>query len=369
MEKIKSSKVEVRKPEEMSIIRDNNTLRIYNGSVSIDRYLEPTKNYELNWDAGGCKLDIVEGFAFPEKLYDVEEKFRKQILRTFRAQNRNVGVLYEGYKGQGKTINAKLLCREANLPVILINNRIPQQVDFVQFINSLKTDLIVYIDEFEKLFPQTYTSNQQDGFHSQESFLGFMDGAIGGKYKRLFVLTTNDNVNDKLINRPSRVRYYRRYSQMDPKVYDMIIEDKLVNKQHEKDLRENLTTFDCTVDLLTTVIEEINIHDMSYSSFKDVFNHKPNVYRYERYSQDKMGRWTLKDRFETSRKIERTDTTIAGNYNARVIDIKDDCIIYKVDEWKVKNEGTEEETEEMEEVIYKLVEINTGLYRGAASAY
>jgi len=358
MEKVKSADIEVRKPEEMSIVRDNRTLTIYDGSIQIDRFLEPI-NYELSTGID-CNLNIVEPFSFPAKMYDIDKTFREQILRTFHNQNRNVGVLYEGYKGMGKSVDAKLLCKEANLPVVLITSRIPQQIDFVSFINGLKTDLVVFIDEFEKLFPHTYQSDQQDGFHSQESFLGFMDGAIGNKYKRLFVLTTNDQVNDKLINRPSRVRYYKRYNQMNEEVYNMIIEDKLINKKFEQDLRDNLTVFDCTVDLLTTIIEEMNIHNIPYSQFKQIFNHKPNLYRYERWVQDKTGRWQFLDFFDTSRKIERDDTNINGAYHCRIIDVKDDYIIYTTFE---NTKSEEEDTWEKVEKTYKLKEINSNFHK------
>jgi hypothetical protein len=359
MEKIQTRNVEVRQPERMSIVRDNRRLKIYEGSVSIDHFLENGKIYELNYDTGGCVLDICEDFTFPEKLYDVEIDFRSQVITTLKSQPRNVGVLLEGYKGQGKTVNAKLLCQEANLPIIMITQRIPQQVDFVQFINNLKTDLVIFIDEFEKLFPQTYQSEAQDGFHSQQSFLTFMDGAFGSKYKRLFILTTNDPVNDKMINRPSRIRYYRRYSQMDPKVYNMVINDKLINKEFEEDLKKNLTEFDCTVDLLTTVIDEINIHNKPYSAFKSIFNHKPNIFKYEQYKQDATGRWQLTETFETSRKIEREDRTINGAYNCVIFDMKDDYIYYRATEWETIHEGTDKEDEVKKETVYRLREINS----------
>ena len=97
MEKVKSSNVEVRQAEEMSIVRDNKRLRVYQGSVSIDRFLVPGEIYEFNYDSGGCLLDICEDFSFPDKIYDLEKIDREQILKTFKSQNKNVGVLYEGY--------------------------------------------------------------------------------------------------------------------------------------------------------------------------------------------------------------------------------------------------------------------------------
>jgi hypothetical protein len=352
---VETKKIEVkgkRKQDDMVIIRDGRTLHVYGGSIKIDNKLEPG-NYKLNYNAKGlCSLEMMPRFTFPEKIYDIEQDFRNQVLTTFYHGDRNVGVLSEGYKGTGKTMNSKLLCVESELPVIMITERIPSGVDFIGYINALKTDVVIFIDEFEKLFPPNYSSSTE-GFHSQESFLTYMDGAMNSEYKKLFILTSNEPVNDKLYSRPSRVRYYKRYNQMEESVYDMIIKDKLVNKDFEEDLRENLTLFECTIDLLTVIIEEINIHNRPYSSFKDYFNHKPSFLKYER---DELinGKWVYKDRFEARARITKDTTCINHEYGVRIMDIKGDFIYYKIDE--DREDSSTGETKEVE-VFYRLREI------------
>lgn len=294
----------------MTIIKDGRVHMFYEGSIEVIHHLEPG-NYEFSMGKVLC-LESMGKFGFPGKLYDIEKPFRDQVLKTFRAHPGNTGVLLQGYKGQGKTICAKLLAQESNLPVVLIASRIPIGVDFVSFINSLKTDLVVFVDEFEKLFPPSY-SNSSEGYHPQDSFLGFMDGAISSKYKRLFILTTNDSVNDKFMNRPSRIRYFKKYEFMDEKVYDMIIEDKLENKKFEADLRDNVYHTDCTIDLLCSIIDEINIQEMPYSSFKQWFNHKSESMTYDIFEYvAKTKEWKFVESTDSERPIVRGNNNIGG---------------------------------------------------------
>lgn len=203
---------------------------------------------------------------------------------------RNTGVLLDGEKGFGKSVMAKQLAIQANLPVIMITKSIPVKYDFLAFLNNIKQEFVLFIDEFEKIFPNGNSHLDDDDDNkknspSQHVFLSYLDGSTSNEFKKLVLLTTNTPIDDKFINRPSRIKFYKEYVSMSEDMYDMIIENKLINKEYKNDLLENLPLIECSPDLLTSIIDEINKLEMPYSKFKEYFNHKQQQYRYNIYKQ------------------------------------------------------------------------------------
>jgi hypothetical protein len=344
----------------MNIVKNGRSFRFFN-EIEILKEL-PVANYELVWDPfGNCSLEKITAFSFPEKVYDIEEGFREQVLTTFNAIDKNVGVLLEGYKGQGKSLTAKKLCVESQVPVILITKPIPTSVNFVSFLNDIHTNYVLFIDEFEKIFKDPIQSSNQDQIrnHTQDIFLSFMDGAISSGYKKMFLLTTNSPIGDKFVNRPSRIRYYKKYEFMASKLFDIVMEDKLVSKDFETDLRDNLPLIDCTIDLLSTIIEEINLHNKPYSAFKDFFNHKPKKVTYSRYKFDPVKKtFDYKDSIEETRELTRESLYIGGNHQTQVLKVEDGYIFYKAKEYVVTAKSDDDEDDDpkasYQDVIYRL---------------
>lgn len=107
---------------------------------------------------GGSRLGlvrIVDKFSFDFKIYDLgTEDIMQKILKTWNSPifvnvNKNLGVIFNGLKGTGKTIASKILSNRMNLPVVII----PSAMDNLQsFIQSLNFECVVLIDEAEKTF-------------------------------------------------------------------------------------------------------------------------------------------------------------------------------------------------------------------------
>ena len=115
----------------MNILENNGRYTFYN-SLDIKSELD-IKNYLFNFDAfGNCFLENLENFKLPEKVYDIDKELRFLVKKSFEHNPTNLGVLLMGNKGQGKSFTAKLLCRDMNLPIVVINKSIPN------FINSFK---------------------------------------------------------------------------------------------------------------------------------------------------------------------------------------------------------------------------------------
>lgn len=339
-------------PGKMTIIEMSGDLHLFTGVIGHHTELELGRVYSLNMGRS-ITLSIKPDLELPKKIYDFNQSFRNQVLTTLRSTetaNMSLGVLLEGYKGQGKSLEAMMLAKETGLPIIMINSPIPREYDFTGFLNGIQQDHVLLIDEFEKLFPKNSNLEKEGAFHSQDSFLSFMSGTTAPKHKRLIILTTNDEIGDKFINRPSRIRYYKKYNFMSKQVFNAILDDKLIHQHHRKDLEENIDVASCTIDLLNTIIEEINIHDMPYTEFKDFFNHKERDTLYSRFIRLSDGSWRYVDEVSSKREITMDNQEIiqnvTGHYGAKIIKMEDNLIFYTVVEWVTAPGKTEDDDDE-----------------------
>jgi hypothetical protein len=203
---------------------------------------------------------VQDNFVFPYKVYGIETDFINRVCKSWHNTTGNFGVLLNGLKGTGKTVTAEIIANELNLPVIIVSFHSEK---LVSFLNDIQQDVIVFVDEFEKIY---------DGY--ENTLLTIMDGALKTKHRIFFLLTTNDLIVDRnLLQRPSRVRYVKSFSDLTLPVIMEIVNDKLEHK-HLYDAVVNFISQlpIITMDLVKSVIEEVNIHDEDPSIFKEVFN-------------------------------------------------------------------------------------------------
>lgn len=209
---------------------------------------------------------IGEKFKFDFKIYDLGiDDFLKRILDTwnsgfFRKTNKNLGIIYNGVKGTGKTIAAKILCNEVNIPTIIINHRFKGILEFIQ---SIDFECIVLIDEAEKVF-------QNSDEEASSDLLRMIDGVYSNS-RKIFILTTNElRINDNLISRPSRIRYVKEFDGVTDLAITQLIKDKLVDKSLEDKVREDISNllFN-SIDIIENIISEYNIHG---NTIKGTFN-------------------------------------------------------------------------------------------------
>jgi len=237
--------------------------------------------YNLCWDVKkDCFfLSLIQPeFQFNMvKLYNFDDGFVNHVTKTYENTNGNMGVLLSGIKGCGKTVSAKQICRKLKLPVILIPrgdwNGMPS------FFSEIKQDLILFIDEFEKTFDTTV---------KQERLLSLMDGAYSDKYRRLFLLTTNTmEISTNLLQRPGRVRYVKKYAQLELNVIEEVINDRLKYPEFKSSLLQFFAGLSLlTIDVVTALIDEVNIHKMGPESFGAFFNVIPGFSNFSCYKID-----------------------------------------------------------------------------------
>lgn len=222
---------------------------------------------------------IADNFHFGFKLYGLDNRLITHVIDTYYKQpvKRNLGVLLNGAKGTGKTVTAKVLSNELGLPVILCERPYPGLSNFLASINQ---DCIFFFDEFEKNFRMKCDDGEDC---AGEDLLSIMDGVYNANHCHVFLLTTNElKVNDNLISRPSRIRYLKSFGDvLDKKILEEFIDDNLNYPEYKDEIMEFIDTLTmATIDIVKSIVEEVNIHNCGIASFKDFFNVKEAVYNY-----------------------------------------------------------------------------------------
>lgn len=329
----------------MNLIKIGNNIRCFTDDVGSYK-LEPGKVYSLAFDMGGAKLVFADSFNEPEDFFYEDEGFHRFILKSFNELKANLGVCLQGVKGQGKSVSAKKLAMVSGLPIITITGPVSTDNDFITFLNSIPQDYVLLIDEFEKIF-KTKESEESDN-HSQNAFLSFLDGASFSANKKLFIITCNEGINEYLLNRPGRIRYLKRYDYISNGFFNYLIDKLLVYPEYKADLVENLHIRDTTVDLLKSIIKDINIHNVPYSTFKSFFNYRESILHYQRYVQNEAGIFEFDQLIETNKEINRQN--LGGYYEAVVLSSTENEIVIRCQVYC-------DETEKYVKKVYKIMKM------------
>lgn len=192
----------------------------------------------------------------PAKVYGHNSKITDKILSAFDSEvGRTTGVMLQGAKGTGKTLTATEVCIRAverGQPVLSISSAFGGD-DFIEFMNKITQPVVVFVDEFEKVY---------DSQKSLNNLLVLLDGAI--KTHKLFVLTSNTNMEKEngmefLTNRPSRIKYIFNYGTMEENVLLEYLDDNLKVEDYREDIlaiRRSFKLF--TIDILKAIVSEVN---------------------------------------------------------------------------------------------------------------
>lgn len=242
----------------------------------------PKKVFNMRFDPDRHEIyleEFADEFHFDFKIYGMESKLIEHIMKTFESTTSNLGMLFNGIKGTGKTVTAKIIANRTNLPVILVNAPFP---GLAEFIAKISCPCVLFFDEFEKNFD---TDHKED-----KDLLSIMDGVFNSPHRRVFILTTNKlYVNENLLGRPSRIRYRKSFGNLSPEVIQEYLNDNLKNEKFAPEILEFIDTLSIsTIDILKSIVDEVNIHDTSVNDFKSFLNVEQAKYSYmtELYRED-----------------------------------------------------------------------------------
>lgn len=232
-------------------IQDGNTFM--KGSATTKAHPEglPKGIYEVKESMIGYYLNrLGDSFIFNYKLYGINNEFIEHFIKTYNNTTGNLGVLFNGIKGTGKTVTAEELCNRLKLPVIIVKS-CKGEDNMLEFLaTQINFDCIFFFDEYEKEFKES------------SSVLSFMDGVHNSQYRKIFLLTTNElEINDNLLGRPSRIRYVRSFGNLPEETTLELLNDILIDKDAIEPVLDLIRQMQIvTVDLVKALAQEVNIH-------------------------------------------------------------------------------------------------------------
>lgn len=232
-------------------IQDGNTFM--KGSATTKAHPEglPKGIYEVRESMVGYYLNkLGDSFVFNYKLYGINNEFIDHFIKTYNNTTGNLGVLFNGIKGTGKTVTAEELCNQLGLPVIIVKS-CKDADDMLKFLaTQINFDCIFFFDEYEKEFKES------------SSVLSFMDGVHNSQYRKVFLLTTNElEINNNLLGRPSRIRYVRSFGNLPEETTLELLKDILIDKSAIEPVLDLIRQMQIiTVDLVKALAQEVNIH-------------------------------------------------------------------------------------------------------------
>ena len=173
----------------------------------LDYDLISGKVYDLNWDRMYDTYILTENgeLNLPKKIYELKKDvtFKKRVLNYFsNSSTQTTGIMLAGTKGTGKTLLAKVLAKDSELPIIVVNSNYPSS-RLNAFFKEFQTPVCILFDEVEK----NWDTNRM---------LEFLDG-VQATAKKLVIMTCNNlnKVSEYMQDRCSRVRYLRKYTEYD----------------------------------------------------------------------------------------------------------------------------------------------------------
>ena len=233
----------------------------------------PAGIYNLELTMFGWKLfKFADNFVFPYKLYNLENEFVDYVLKTYENTIGNLGILLNGTKGTGKTVTAKVLANRLNLPVIVLKSMGDRNQSMIEYLSSLNCDCVLFMDEFEKNFKE-----------EDSTVLQIMDGVYNSNHRKIFLLTTNNmSINENLVGRPSRIRYVKHFGNLSMDTVNEYLDDVLECEEAREEILEYIDSLTIsTIDILKTIVNEVNIHGMEgLRRAKNYFNVQTNEYHY-----------------------------------------------------------------------------------------
>lgn len=245
-------------------LQQGNEYRIGPDSMHV-RDMLPVGVFHIAEDPRTDELSLVyqsDSFTLPEKIYGMETDFIDHVIKTYKATERNLGVMLTGYQGTGKTLTGKILANKLHLPVIVVDHPYRKLTDFL---NAIPHECIIFFDEFEKVYNKEETT----------TLLSCIDGAKTNDVQKVFILTTNSlDIDSNFFSRPSRIRYKKEFYSIPKSVIEAYCKDHLQNQEALNVILTYCAVIEImTMDILASLVDEMNIHpDMTPKDLRLIFN-------------------------------------------------------------------------------------------------
>lgn len=233
----------------------------------LDYELESGKVYTLEIDKWSDEITfkVAPDFSMPKTIYETKEdkRFVSKVLNYFnKSTEGTTGVMLSGLKGSGKTVTAKNIALQSDLPIILIDKGFRPSLLIKLFNLMSNIDACFMFDEIDKLGED----------YDDDYLLKILDGA-NSSGRKLVLCTCNDadNINEYLIDRCSRIRYWREFDELSTSMIQSILEDKLNDKTEIKPLTDFIVENFAVIsfDNIASFVDEVN--EYPEATFEELF--------------------------------------------------------------------------------------------------
>lgn len=222
-------------------------------SIDVDRYTD------------AISLEETSSLSLPSKVYCTQrdERFIDKVINSYNlSESGFTGVMLAGLKGSGKTVMAKVIANKSGLPIINIDKNIRPYIlrNLVEKLGD--TSVCFLFDELDKVLAD----------YDDSVLLQVLDGSdTKGKHMILFTCNDDDEISEYLIDRCSRIRYWRKFDEMSPSLIMEVLNDKLNDKKEVKSLTDFIKdNFEvCSFDNIASFVKEAN--DYPTTTFEELF--------------------------------------------------------------------------------------------------
>ena len=217
------------------------------------KFLKVGKSVNFKFNTEGLECDLTPGMVYniivdrftdsvsleesgslslPSKVYCTarDERFIDKVINSYNlSENGFTGVMLAGLKGSGKTVMAKMIANKSGLPIINIDKSIRPYIlrNLVEKFGD--TSVCFLFDELDKVLED----------YDDSVLLQVLDGSdTKGKHMILFTCNDDNEISEYLIDRCSRIRYWREFDEMSPSLIMEVLNDKLNDKKEVKSLTD-----------------------------------------------------------------------------------------------------------------------------------
>lgn len=224
----------------------------------LDYELENGVVYEPKYDrySGDITLKKTSELSLPKKIYSTanDDKFIEKVLNQYETVQVGVlGVMLAGLKGSGKSVMAKNIAVQSGLPIVVMDKTFPAYQLKTFFTKMKNVSACILFDEIDKIGED----------YDDDLLLQVLDG-MNTAGKKLVVFTCNDTeeVNEYLIDRCSRIRYWKEFDEMSASMINQVLTDNLDDKSKVDELtdfiQENLKCI--SFDNILSFVKEVNCY-------------------------------------------------------------------------------------------------------------
>lgn len=250
------------------------------------KFLKVGNNINFKFNTDGLEYDLIPGTVYniivdrytgtvslqesgklplPSKVYCTsrDERFIDKVVNSYNlSESGFTGVMLAGLKGSGKTVMAKMIANKSGLPIVNIDKNIRPHIirNIVEMLGD--TSVCFLFDELDKVL-----ADYDDSF-----LLQVLDGSdTKGKHMILFTCNDDSEISEYLIDRCSRIRYWREFEEMSPSLIMEVLNDKLNDKKEVKSLTDFIKdNFEvCSFDNIVSFVKEANNYPTT--TFEELF--------------------------------------------------------------------------------------------------